>query len=213
MNILLPFLLSVFSEGIAQQWIDPHDMNTNAKQYLKKSSSSGDLAYKKEACNVHIEESNYLIYLKRVINLILNSADINESDSLEHHGHIRFAISQEDLIFLKSFSTMQNVNIEDLRKMDTILSNSLERSYLDIISNMFSSTQEQVQQLISNQNCLPLLALSVCFPYIAYNLYKTNFSIWYVLRYFMSMVVMIDFVQRYQQLSQVGLLIFIWFVH
>lgn len=205
MKILFVFLFFLVSEVLSDQWVDPHDMNTNAKHYLKKSSSTGDLVYKKENCNVQVEESNSLIYLKRVLNLILNSADINKSDSLEHHGNIHFTISHEDLMFLKSFSTMQNVNIEDLRKMDTILSNSLQRSYFDDISSMFMAAQDQVYQLISSQNCLPLLALSFCFPYVVYNLYKTNFSLWYAFKYLMLMILMIDFVQRYRHLSQVGL--------
>ncbi|XP_018563668.1 uncharacterized protein LOC108905330 [Anoplophora glabripennis] len=202
MKILIVFLLCILSQVLSRQWVDPHDMNTNAKKYLKRSSSTGGLTNRREDCNVNIEENNSLIYLKRVINLLLNSANIKKGDSLEYRGHIHFSINHDDLNFLKRFTTVQDEKIEDLRKLDGILSKSLERSYLDIISSTFSSAEEQIYQLISSPNCLPLLALSFCFPYIAYNLFKSNFSVWLAFRYFVLMVVMIDFVQRYQQLSQ-----------
>ncbi|KAJ8954746.1 hypothetical protein NQ318_011441 [Aromia moschata] len=54
---------------------------------------------------------------------------------------------------------------------------------------------------VFSKNSLPLIGLCV-FLYIAYNLFQSNFSIWYVLRYFIFLIIVIDFIQRYQQLTE-----------
>ncbi|KAJ8911440.1 hypothetical protein NQ315_005753, partial [Exocentrus adspersus] len=198
-------LLSALSQVIYSEWIDPHDMNTNTKQSLKKSLSTGNLMYRNEECHISTKENSSLIYLKRVVNLIINSVHIDRStssdvtDSVEYRGQLYFNVNEDELNFLKKFSAMNEVHVDDLRKLDTILSSSLERSNFDKISGLLFSTKEKIYELIVNYDCLPVLALLV-FMYIAFNLFKSNFSIWYVFRYFVFMVIIIDFMQRYQQL-------------
>ncbi|KAJ8937003.1 hypothetical protein NQ314_012085 [Rhamnusium bicolor] len=203
MKPLFILLFTIFSQVLSvEQWLDPHDMNTNSKKNLKKPDSENLDIHMKEHGKINVEENNSLIYLKRFVNLLINSANLDKSDPKAYNGKLHFILDNESFKFLRDFSNSEHVNLDQLRKLDTILSHIFyTKNYLDDISEVFLSSQEKVFQFLFSKNSLPLLGLCMLL-YVTYNLFRSNFSTWYVLRYFIVVVIFIDFIQRYQQLYQ-----------
>ncbi|KAJ8975860.1 hypothetical protein NQ317_015898 [Molorchus minor] len=203
-HLFVLFLLWIIVSEISTQWIDPHDMNSVPHSNLNQFSNVGE---EREVIygdipidRGTIEENNSLVYLKRFVSLFLNSANINKNDPMSH-GKLHFRLDKKSYQFLNEFSSSDHINVEDLRKLDTILSDIFHRDFSDDISDIVISTQEKVFTLLFSKNSLPLVGLCV-FVYIAYNLFRSNFSLWYVLRYFLVLILLLDYVQRYQQLYE-----------
>ncbi|KAG5887445.1 hypothetical protein JTB14_003296 [Gonioctena quinquepunctata] len=203
MKIIIFIIISSFAGVLSDKWIDPHDMDTNSKRNLRRSRSAslGDVDKYPSTISGVQEDKTTLVYLKRVISLLLNSAVVTGSDTKLRSGKYELKTDSESYKFLSEFVSDQNINVESLRKLDTILSDIFSRNISDDFLNAFSSFQDKLYNVLCNFQSAILLGTFVCL-YVVFKLLKSNFSFWYIIRYLLTLILIIDYAFRYRQLYE-----------
>ncbi|XP_076265531.1 uncharacterized protein LOC143199532 isoform X2 [Rhynchophorus ferrugineus] len=196
MNLLIACLMIKWVEC---EWVDPYEMNTNAKsKYLKPSiersvSVPSDISSSKD---IQVYQS----HLKRLIGLITNAAHLPNKDEEIYEGYIRFTIEPDDWEFLISFSK-NDITLENLRKLNTILSESFKRSVFDDYMDVFELYQMKIYSLIFNVGNLWIIG-SLFMIHVIYQLLRNGFSFGYIVKYLVFVVFVWDFAIRYQTLME-----------
>lgn len=196
-------LLLFFARALAGEWIDPHDMNveSNTKVWkLEKYKTSLD-------CNC--SEDIAFIYLKRIVSLLLSSTTLEQENSSILKG-IYFFDKEKDYNFLEKFSVSEKIDAKTLKELDTIIRTAFNKKISDDVLEILDSTKEKFTKLF-NMRTLILLAVSLAL-YIFYYLIRTNFTFWYTLRYFLFIILIVDYGYRYQILLEVILNYLIWLI-
>ncbi|XP_050304836.1 uncharacterized protein LOC126742252 [Anthonomus grandis grandis] len=201
MNYLALFFLIGFTSAFAKRsvkdksdWIDPHDMNAKVKhKYLPTGirSPSSDITVDplQDICYSHI---------KRVVSVIIKSAHMDKSDPEQYHGHLRFNIDPKDFDFLDKFG-QEDITLDKLRQLNTILGSSFHKSFIDSYLNTVESFQIKIYHMIVNLDNLWLLG-AIWIIYVTFQLFKHDFSIAYIVKYLIIMVMIVDFGFRYHHL-------------
>ncbi|CAG9761081.1 unnamed protein product [Ceutorhynchus assimilis] len=183
-------------------WVDPHDMNTNMKEKyfpkLKKStgsSSGNDIGEFRDPM-----PDIYMTHLKRVVSVIMNSAYVDKRDLDVYYGHIRFDMHPSDYEFLVNFAKNE-LTLDNLRKLDATLNNSFKQSNTDKYLDILETFQLKLYSLVMNVQNLSILG-ALFGLYFVYQLFKNNFSLTYIFKYLIILVLIIDFGCRYHHLVE-----------
>lgn len=195
-------LFILFCNALAGQWIDPHDMDT---KYVNKDSN--------QYANPVLEEqnSNYnsvqpvadditFIYLKRVVSLLLTSATSDDQHLLK--GIYSFEKDGENYAFLMKFTSAEKNDLQNLRQLDAVLKAAFSKKFSEHFMDNLVTANTFFRRLLSNE-ILTIIAACIAL-YIFYYLLKTNFTFWYIFRYFIFMIWIIDYAFRYQSLLEVS---------
>lgn len=187
-----------------KEWIDPHDMNTNAKEKyikprqsdLKRSSSYTSGTYPSQT-----DPAVYISSLRRIVSLTLNAASFNKRDPKLYIGSINFKIDPDDLDFLTMFSK-DEVTLDKLRRLDAILTESFQRSYFQDTWDIFEQYQfNSIYSAITNVN-IWLFIGALYMLYVIYQLCRNGFSVGYIIKYLIVVLLVYDFVLRYNSLVE-----------
>lgn len=200
-NCIIIFCLT---SVLADQWIDPHNMNTNAKAkyvkpILKKSQSTSSIGEELPVDNsFRLCSAN----LRRIINVLLNSAYLDKGDPEIYKGHIQFNIKPHDYDFLLNFGKDEDLGVEQFRQLDTIFSESFKKSYVDAYRHKLRQFGVKFYSAIFNIETLWIMGVPFLL-YIVYQLFRNDFSFMYVAKYLIILVLIVDFGYRYKHLLQV----------
>lgn len=196
-------LLVLFANTLAGQWVDPHDMDMKyPKDLSQQTNQLGEKSISKCICSQPVVEDMAFVYLKRVISLLLSSASSDDENISLLKGKYFFDKDGEDYTFLLKFTSSKENNLEDLRHLDTILNAAFNKKFSDSILNILVTTNNFFSQLL---NVKTITFVAACITlFIFYYLLKTNFTFWYILRYFIFIIWIIDFAFRYQYLLEVN---------
>ncbi|CAH1961271.1 unnamed protein product [Acanthoscelides obtectus] len=196
------FLVLTSTEVFSKQWIDPHDMNTNAKEKLRETLGEKQVAHiTVDQCNCSeqkLPDDTSLLYLKRMIALMVNSATLDE-DSGVNKG--KFNIHGSDYQFLKKFSERKYATQDDLQKLDGILSSMFTKSTSDEAFESLLSAKEKFLHLVLSHDTLVLVGVLVCL-YVAVNMLRSQYTVGEVICYFCLMILIIDYGFRYKTLRE-----------
>lgn len=207
-------LLILFSNSLAREWIDPHDMDT--KHVIKDSSQdTNQLLEKPEEqnskshCLQPAADDITFVYLKRVISLLLSSATSDDQDISKLKGKYFFNKDGEDYTFLMKFTSSEKNDPQELRKLDSVLKDAFSKKFSESVLDILVTTNIFFSQLL-NADTLTIMAACTAL-YIFYHLLKTNFSFGYIFKYFLFIIWIIDYAFRYQNLSEVSGFILVLF--
>lgn len=199
-------LLILFTNTLAGEWIDPHSMDT--KDVTKDSSQGTNQLHKepeepnsKSAFVQPAADDIAFVYLKRVISLLLSSATSDDQDISKLKGKYFLDKDGEDYTFLMKFTSSEKNNLQDLRKLDSILKGAFSKKFSESILDVLVTTNVFFSQLF-NAEILTIMAACIAL-YIFYHLLKTNFTFGYIFKYFLFIIWIIDYAFRYQHLSEV----------
>ncbi|VEN58408.1 unnamed protein product [Callosobruchus maculatus] len=204
MQLIVRFLLLLLTTSgvFSNQWIDPHDMNTNAKEKLRETLGEKQIAHISiDQCNCSeqkLTDDTSLLFLKRIIALMLNSATLDE-DSGQSKG--RYYISDLDSEFLKDFSFRKYATQEDLQKLDGIFSSMFTKSKSDETLEALLSAKEKFLHLVLSHDTVVLVGVLVCL-YVAVNLFRNRYTLREVICYFFMMILIVDYGFRYKTLRE-----------
>lgn len=201
-NCIIIFCLT--SALALAEWVDPHNMNTNAKAkyvkpILKKSQSA---LFRGE--ELHVDNSFRLCSanLRRIVSVLLNSAYLDKRDPEIYKGHIQFNIKPHDFNFLLNFGKDEDLDLEQFRKLDTIFSESFKKSYVDAYRHKLREFGVKLYSAIFNIETLWILGVPFLL-YVVYQFFRNDFSFMYVAKYLIILVLIVDFGYRYKHLLQV----------
>ncbi|XP_060527629.1 uncharacterized protein LOC132702833 [Cylas formicarius] len=199
MRLIKFIFFTIFCHKSLGQYRDPHEMISGAKEKL--NGHQMDEYFSKSAKKPTIlDNSMFYVHLKRIISRIVNSAHFDKSDPDIYIGHLVFDITPIDLKFLTDFREAE-VTLDTLRKLDTIISESFSKTFVDEYLQAFTELQVQLYSAVINVQNLWLIG-SCFLIYAVYQLFKTNFSLAYIIKYLIIVVFVIDFVLRYQVLLE-----------
>lgn len=218
MRLLLLLFYVIITQAVKDDWIDPHEikLNSNAKKKLKRSMSEHD---KDQFLNVNpivkenesnttptVEESTSLTYLKRAVNLIINSANAEKGDPSVYTGSFSFKTNTEEFSFLTDFSKKALVSVDDIRRLDSILSEVFSKSneYNFISINI---SKEEVFTALFRLDVLIIFGITVCLL-VMYYLLKNKYGFFYILSYFTFLILIVDYAVRYKFLYEVCIMFY-----
>lgn len=197
-------IIFCFTSVLADQWVDPHNMNTNAKAkyikpILKKSQSASSIGEEPPEDNsFRLCSAN----LRRIISVLLNSAYLDKRNPDLYKGHIQFIIEPHDYDYLLNFGKDDDLGLEQFRKLDTIFSESFKKSYVDAYHHKLREFGVKLYSVIFNIETLWILGVSFLL-YVVYQFFRNDFSFTYVAKYLIILVLIVDFGFRYKYLLQV----------
>lgn len=198
------FLFIIFAQamGVLAEWVDPHDMDLKHRKVEPIPNNSVSEKYKVTKVSSESDYSEDKIvfhYLKRVISLLLSSTE--EEDPNVLRGRYLFHKEKDDYKFLVEFISSEKIDLQKLRQLDNVLSAVFSKSFSEVVVDILITTNEKLLSFL-NTNILFIFAVIVAL-YILYHLKNQNFSFVYVLKYFLFVVVIIDYAHRYQVLLEV----------
>ncbi|XP_066247809.1 chloride channel CLIC-like protein 1 isoform X3 [Euwallacea similis] len=201
---LIVFLASVAASH-SSQWVDPHSMKMdekakyNMKPVLKKTVSrpEGGLSRSQVSTDVPFNLSNSV--LKRMLMILIKSACLDKNDPENYTGDIHFNISPKDYDFLNNVGEEDLLQPDQLRRIDTIFSESFRKSYINICLKEIQAGQKKLYQLVFNMQNMWILG-AVCLIYCMYNLIKNDFSLAYIVKYLFILILIVDAGYRYNHL-------------
>lgn len=194
-------LFILFCNTLAGQWMDPHDMDT---KYVKDSSQYANQVLEEQNSKYNsvqpVADDITFAYLKRVVSLLLSSATSDDQNILT--GKYSFEKDGENYAFLMKFTSTEKNDLENLRQLDAVLKNAFSKKFSEHFMDNLVNPNTFFRQLLSNE-ILTIIAACIAL-YIFYYLLKTNFTFWYIFRYFLFMIWIIDYAFRYQSLLEVS---------
>nr|CAH7758290.1 unnamed protein product [Callosobruchus chinensis] len=202
MQWIVTVLLLTTSAVFSNQWVDPHDMNTNAKEKLRETLGEKQVAHiTVDQCNCSeqkLTDDTSLLFLKRIIALMLNSVTLDE---VSGQSKGKYFISDIDSQFLKEFSIREYATQEDLRQLDGIFSSMFTKSKSDETLEALLSAKEKFLHLVLSHDTLVLVGVLVCL-YVAVNLFRNKYTFREIICYFVMMILIIDYGFRYITLRE-----------
>lgn len=209
MDIIIRNCIIIFclTSVLADQWVDPHNMNTNAKAkyvkpILKKSQSTSSIGLIGEEPPVDNSFRLCSANLRRIISVLLKSAYLDKRDPELYKGHIQFNIKAHDYDILLNFGKEEDLGVEQFRQLDTIFSESFKKRYVDAYRHELRQFGDKFYSAIFNIESLWIMGVPFLL-YIVYQLFKNDFSFLYVAKYLIMLVLIVDFGYRYKHLLQV----------
>lgn len=197
-------LFIVISQALAAEWRDPHDMNpTNFQTVLNSEVFDPVVLKTTNDCSCRDYEL-VTVYLKRIVGLLVTSAVSSDDITPDLKGFYIF--DKEDYKFLKKFSTIETVDQNHLRQLETILNAAFYKKTSDEILRILVTTSHNVTSLLDIRAAIFIGVLISL--YILYYLLKTNFSFTYIFKYFLFIMWIIDYGHRYQTLIEVSFFIY-----
>lgn len=196
----MQYLLFIFFTNVfAREWIDPHDMNEMystdiilQKLHLPKNPIS------QCTCSNPMVDVN-LTYLKRIVGLLISSTTLDGDNILR--GKYYFDKETANYQFLKDFLTRKEIDIQELRQLDNILTTAFNKDFSGYVVDVIGRINEKLSNFFDIKI---IIFVGVCTAlYIFYYLLKTNFSYLYILKYFVAIVLIVDYGLRYQVLLEV----------
>ncbi|KAH1017327.1 hypothetical protein HUJ05_007984 [Dendroctonus ponderosae] len=192
---------TVTSSVASQDWKDPHDMNTNAKQkYLRSSSLDSSFGNGAEKSQATDSLNTYLFNLKRIVSVLMKAAHIDKENPDLYQGHIRFAIKPEDHQFLLNFGK-EDITLDTLRDLNAIFSEGFQKSYIDGYLDNVKSFQSQLYSAVVNIETLWIFGTAYM-VYFVHQLMKNGFSLAYMSKFIILLVLITDFGFRHYHLVQ-----------
>lgn len=184
---------------VADEWIDPHDMNSRNSRMNRPVVDSN----KECNCSNFKEIDLTLIYLKRIVGLLVTSTITEDEKISSLKGKFSFD-NMEDYEFLIKFSSMEEVDQNHLRQLNSIMHSAFRRKISDEFLNHFCRSNQTLSKLFENR--IVIFTGMVISLYLLYSLLKSNFSFAYIWKYFLFIIWIIDYGLRYQALTEVSLL-------
>ncbi|CAH1153852.1 unnamed protein product [Phaedon cochleariae] len=211
-TLFLLLFLSTFIPVFPEEWIDPYDMNikphikpeknikVSAIPAIEENPMNNDCLKHEKASEIATEDTS-TVYLKRVVGMILNFPTVDNVGQNVRSGKYVLDTDSQNYRFLLEFTQKENINIQDLRTLDSILSNVFDKKIKDDVLDFISSSQKNISALIISVETLTLVCICVGL-YIVYNLFKSKFSFWYIIGYLLTIVLIIDYGVRYRMLYE-----------
>lgn len=187
----------------SKKWKDPHDMNTNAKQKYQRSSSF-ESSFANAALNPQgssNSQNTCFFNLKRIVSVLMKAAHIDKENRDLYQGHVRFAIKPEDHQFLLNFGK-EDITLDTLRDLNAIFSEGFQKSFIEGYLANIKSFQSQLYSAVVNIETLWILGTAYM-VYFVHQLMKNGFSLVYMSKFILLLVMITDFGFRHYHLVQV----------
>ncbi|XP_068897317.1 uncharacterized protein [Tenebrio molitor] len=201
MQTIMPFLIVLSCLCITEgDWVDPHSMDSNSKTNLPQH----DQNYLKENPNkgISVKKCTSDIHLRRVVRLILNNAYLDFEDIVGYHqGYLHIKLTPNEHQFLLNFSRSVESEDQIFNDISSILENALQKTPLDKYQEAILSAQENLYLIIFNPTSGALVSACLAL-YITYKLLKANFTWMLIIKYFLFLMYIADFVITYLHLIQ-----------
>lgn len=180
-------------------WIDPHTMNVEAQYSIPTSNIVNISQQNEREDTLNVLLSHY----KRILKLLLNTLDINESLQI-YNGHADITLTNDDYVIIKHFvqGTEAIKDTAILRRLDQILSNSLVKPLDNQFTNVLSQWNDYIYIAFYNRSSAVMIVCLFLF-FISYKLLKANLTLWYVMKYLIFIGWIMDFVFTWINLLQV----------
>lgn len=195
-------LFVLLSQASVAEWTDPHNMNP---EYIKTNSDVYNpvgISTKDCNCTNYKDYEIGIIYLKRIVGLLATSKVSIDDHTSALKGSYVFD-KEEDFIFLKKFSTSEQIDQNLLRQLETILNSAFHKTTSYEFVDILVTSSQNFTHLFDNRAVIYLgVIISL---YILYHLLKSKFSFSYILKYFLFILWIIDYGYRYQALIEVSL--------
>lgn len=205
---LLLFICDVSLSWAQRKYIDPHSMQSNAKSKLpeyQKSNSDSNLDAKYIPVVPEINESE--IYLKRIVRLILHNAYFEEETLTgDVSGHLHIKLSAKDRATLMNFSSNDKHQQGIYGEVNEIFEEALKKPTTDRYKEIILSLEDELYYLIFNPTSGALVGMCVAL-YITYQLLRAEFTLKAIVKYFLVMGYIADFIITYLKTMQVLLTI------
>lgn len=150
-----------------------------------------------------------MAYYKRMINLILSSVIVENSDLNTYKGRLFVDISLDDYKFLRKFSSVNMQEPLTLQKVDQIVTKIFTKSTIDEISDVLIYWSDYIYLAAFNRTTGVYLAV-IFILIIVYKLLKASYTPYQVVIYLMFLGYLLDFAFTWKRLLQVIIFRFIW---
>lgn len=179
-------------------WIDPFDMSLTNEVHDSPHDLLSEARNALEKPDCKCEESRSHSYLKRVINLILNSVHEDYSDDKNFRGHIVFDVDSGRYKKLKAFAEGKFV---DLHEIDSILSDVIRKPTWDYLEEVLMPFFMKAFRSVTSRTGIFTTCISA-YIIVVYKMMKGHFRLGYIVKFLFINAVMFDFVFVWIQLYQ-----------
>nr|XP_022910014.1 uncharacterized protein LOC111421110 [Onthophagus taurus] len=192
------FLLTIYFKTTLceSEWIDPFNIDFVANERLKEpETTTNNLS---GACPA--SSSGAMLYYKRTINLLLSSV-VHDEISGNYKGKLVINLQMDDFNVLKEFSNGEIDEPLMLKKINDIITNTLEMTFVDQIELAFINWTEIFYNIVKSQTTwFVLITLSVIF--VVYRLLNAKFSAKEVFCYVALLGYVFDFCITWKRILQ-----------
>lgn len=193
----------LFIQMVAGEWLDPHDMNFKPKTKLNQLKNGPEPKLNPEGCNCSKHVDNvHITYLKRIVSLLISSTTVDSHNPDVLIGKYVFFNQKDEIKFLHQFLATEEIDTQKLRELDNILNEAFRKNVLDNVFENLLTIYDRLIELF-NTNTMFYIGIAIAL-YIFYYLLNTNFGYWYTLKYFIFIILIIDYGFKYQAMKEVS---------
>ncbi|XP_019870580.2 uncharacterized protein LOC109599079 isoform X2 [Aethina tumida] len=198
MNKSVPYIyfliMLLLPHNSKEEWQDPHDMDFTIdfepiKLPLKMHGND-----KMQSCPS--SNSNHELYIKRIINLILNSANLQKEHST-YQGQIKLTIPVDDYNYIVDFTNAKSVDIDMLKKLDAVLSNVFKKN----LNEYWLEAGEKILLLLLSESTLHCVSIIGILTFV-YFMHKSKYPLWFIFKYVLFLCWIYDAFVTYIHLQE-----------